>query len=152
MTTIVYDHKTHSIGYDSRICRGDVIMSDSFDKTHMCDPVLYFYAGSVADFDEFVKADKTAGSKCPTAEDVSVLMVRDNVVYECGFDEDDGYWEVECSYSVALGSGGRFALAALDCGKTPIEAVKIAAQRDPFTGGEIRVHQIGKPKIGRAYA
>jgi len=152
MTTIVYDYKTHSIGYDSRICRGDVILSDSFEKWLMKDGIHFFYAGSVADFDEFMRADKTFGNKCPTAVGVSVLMVRDNVVYECGFDEDDGYWEVECKYNIAIGSGSQFALAALACGKSALEAVKIAATFDPYTGGEIYEHKIGAPKIGRVYA
>jgi ATP-dependent protease HslVU (ClpYQ) peptidase subunit len=37
----------------------------------------------------------------------------------------------------AIGSGASWALAAMDMGKSPTEAVAYAATRDVFTGGEI---------------
>jgi len=39
----------------------------------------------------------------------------------------------------AIGSGMSFALAAMDAGASPDQAVRIAAERDPFTGGDITV-------------
>lgn len=39
----------------------------------------------------------------------------------------------------AIGSGQRFAIAAMDLGKSPEEAVRYAATRDPFTDGEVTV-------------
>ena len=37
----------------------------------------------------------------------------------------------------AIGSGNRFALAAMDFGKTAKEAVEYAACRDVYTGGKV---------------
>lgn len=37
----------------------------------------------------------------------------------------------------AIGSGSEYAMGAMLAGATPYEAVKIAAQLDPYTGGEI---------------
>lgn len=39
---------------------------------------------------------------------------------------------------IAIGSGAEFAIAAMDCGKSAVDAVKIASRRDPHTGGKIR--------------
>lgn len=38
----------------------------------------------------------------------------------------------------AIGSGCKYAMAAMACGKTPAEAVKVAAKFDCFTGGPVR--------------
>lgn len=43
---------------------------------------------------------------------------------------------------ITLGSGSQFALGALAAGKTPLEAVKVAAELDCFTGGEFRVFDV----------
>lgn len=40
----------------------------------------------------------------------------------------------------AVGSGGGYALAAMHCGKSAVEAVRVAARIDSFTGGRI-VHE-----------
>lgn len=37
----------------------------------------------------------------------------------------------------AIGSGAKEALAAMHCGKTAVEAVRVAAVYDPYTGGRI---------------
>jgi hypothetical protein len=37
----------------------------------------------------------------------------------------------------AIGSGAKAALAAMHCGKSAVEAVRIAARIDPYTGGRI---------------
>lgn len=37
----------------------------------------------------------------------------------------------------AVGSGSHFALAAMACGKTAVEAVRLAARFDPGTGGRV---------------
>lgn len=47
----------------------------------------------------------------------------------------------ECPY-FAVGSGENYAFGAFACGKSAKEAVKIAAQFDPNTGGKIRTMKI----------
>lgn len=42
------------------------------------------------------------------------------------------------SNTFAIGSGCKYAMAAMACGKTPVEAVKVAAKFDVFTSGPVR--------------
>jgi ATP-dependent protease HslVU (ClpYQ) peptidase subunit len=74
----------------------------------------------------------------------------------CGSDDDDGgsyllvsAKKVMCleadkmvpypvAKTFAIGSGCKYAMAAMACGKTPAEAIKVAAKLDPFTGGAVR--------------
>jgi len=74
----------------------------------------------------------------------------------CGTDDDDGgsyllvsRSRVMCleadkmipypvSKTFAIGSGCKYAMAAMACGKTPAEAVKVASKFDPFTSGPVR--------------
>lgn len=50
-------------------------------------------------------------------------------VYCRGEEVSDGFY--------AIGSGAKAALGAMHCGKSAVEAVRIAARIDPFTGGRI---------------
>jgi hypothetical protein len=52
--------------------------------------------------------------------------------------EADKMIPYKVSKTFAIGSGCKFAMAAMACGKTPAEAVKIAAKLDPSTGGAVR--------------
>ena len=42
----------------------------------------------------------------------------------------------------AIGSGGPYAIGAMAMGATPAEAVALASQFDPATGGKIETHQL----------
>ena len=42
----------------------------------------------------------------------------------------------------AVGSGAVFAIAAMDCGKSAVEAIRIAKKRDVNTGGRIRTIKV----------
>lgn len=44
----------------------------------------------------------------------------------------------------AIGSGAHYALAAMACGKSAVEAVRIAARFDPGTGGPVEFMRLGK--------
>ena len=45
-------------------------------------------------------------------------------------------------YNDSAGSGGEFAIAALDMGKTAKEAVEYAMTRDFYSGGKVHVYDI----------
>lgn len=82
------------------------------------------------------------------------------------FGEDDGEFEcliVEPDRSVwlldeelvpmrvedgflAIGSGGPYAVAAMECGRTPEEAVEVAAKFDPATSAPVQVWRLDPPK------
>ncbi|MGH8759594.1 MAG: hypothetical protein ACREVW_08805 [Burkholderiales bacterium] len=42
----------------------------------------------------------------------------------------------------AIGSGAHFALAAMACGKSAVQAVRISARFDPYTGGRVESMRI----------
>lgn len=52
---------------------------------------------------------------------------------------------------LAIGSGGNYATAAMACGKSPEEAVEVAARFDPATSGPVQVWRL-QPKPARARA
>lgn len=64
--------------------------------------------------------------------DFTVLIWDGGVLYE-----SDGWCVLERIIGPfhAIGSGRKCALAAMECGKTALEAVEIAAKFDPYTAG-----------------
>lgn len=54
---------------------------------------------------------------------------------------DPRKWHAILSPFYALGSGCHFAMGAMQCGKTPEEAVAIAAKLDKGTGNGVTVHE-----------
>lgn len=80
--------------------------------------------------------------------DIEVLVAHpsgDLVVYN-GLGQpmhlDEKHW--------AIGSGADFALAAMDFGKTAVEAVEYASRRDSGTGHGVESMTLGQPKARRA--
>lgn len=51
--------------------------------------------------------------------------------------DDNSPYACDLALPFAMGTGESFALGAMDAGADPILAVRIAAKRDPFTGGDI---------------
>lgn len=74
--------------------------------------------------------------------DFEVLVVTKKGIYTA--DKYCTLEEIEEPY-YAIGSGSKAAFAAMDCGKSAKEAVRIAAKRDPYTGGPIRAMSLLQP-------
>lgn len=144
MTTIVYDHKNRIIACDGRLMRGLKIRSENYQKWRETKEGVAFFAGTVADIDTFSKMMGVEFDKFPVKTDTTCLLVRDGKVYECSFDSDDGYFEIEMQFNAAIGSGGALALSALDFGCSAKDAVKYAHSKDAGTGGEVYVYDIDK--------
>jgi ATP-dependent protease HslVU (ClpYQ) peptidase subunit len=53
---------------------------------------------------------------------------------------------------IAIGSGGNYAMGAMACGKTAVEAVKIAAQFDAATSEPVEAYFLEEPEPKRAKA
>jgi ATP-dependent protease HslVU (ClpYQ) peptidase subunit len=71
------------------------------------------------------------------SEDYTALVVTPDkqvLLYEGGVPIDMGY-----DVHMAIGSGGDFALSAMDSGLSAEEAVKVAMKRDVYSGGTITV-------------
>lgn len=138
MTTIAYDNARKSIAVDGR-CTGDGIIKTDEDIKYLftCDQA-WFFCGQVSDYYLLLQAfNGEKVSKC----DSNALLVIDKQVYLCGVDEGR-FWKEKVNYNCAIGSGYKFALAAMDFGKSAKEAVEYAATRDTYTGGKIFVFDI----------
>lgn len=137
MTTIAY--RAGIIACDSRATEGDTIITDRCRKYFRKGGWRFWLAGATSQFAQFVV---DCASDCPktSARDVYGFAVMGDVVFrvDCiggrvNFDRIDEEYD-------AVGSGQCFALAAMDAGATAAEAVRIAARRDPGTGGRVRVY------------
>ncbi len=73
----------------------------------------------------------------------------------CGFLAEGGkvYWlstpdrdsvmiRSECNYNESAGSGGDYAITAMDLGLSAKDAVKMAIKRDVYSGGRVRVFKL----------
>ena len=141
MTTIAYNFKDKQIAVDSRCSSGSVIISDTANKVIINDLGIWFFAGTVADRAQLVTL--SIGDHATHDIDGAALLIRDDEVFLVYIDgEDFRYCEVKADCNDTLGSGGMFALAAMDFDMTAAEAVAYAMQRDVYTGGAIQVYDM----------
>lgn len=138
MTTIAYNHKNKEIAVDSRITRGDTIITDNANKIIKNDNGVFILAGYNADCELFANSFP---NEPPRAVSCYGFVVSGNCVYWLSF-EDGKMMLTKCEYNEAAGSGQDHALTALDLGLSAKESVKMAAKRDCSTGGKIRVYKV----------
>ena len=150
MTTIVYDHKRGHIACDSRAAAGGIIKDDSYDKTIVSGDCIWFICGNTMDRQRLVDIAEASenGDNYELGSDIeaSSWMVKDGQLFECGI-MDGRYYLDEITNTDAIGTGAHFAIAAVDLGKTALQAVEYAATRDTATGGKVRVYDIKKGKF-----
>lgn len=141
MTTIVYDHKRKQIATDGRETTNEIILSDTVDKSIKVGDATFFLAGDSGDIeifcDEFEK-----GKLYQTELNAGGYMIKDGKAYNVYVNEVFVFCQIELKSSEAFGSGGEFAIAALDFGCSAKEAVKYAMSRDFKSGGKIRVYNL----------
>jgi ATP-dependent protease HslVU (ClpYQ) peptidase subunit len=137
MTTIVYDHKNKIIAYDSRITAGSRVCTDTANKKTIDKRRgwIWFVSSSESDTRSFIEEfDEHKESEIDY--DLSAIVIANgeaNMVTQW-----DGVLKmVPLYYSDAIGSGSRWALAALDFGCSAVESVKYATRKDAFTGGKV---------------
>lgn len=141
MTTIVYDHKARQIACDSRICKSDVISSDNFKKFRYIGAELWFFCGLISDADLLVDWFKSEEKPALIPECEAIVIIDGKAMhYQVHSDAVASRFELE--FSEAIGSGCKFALSAIDFGKTAKESVEYAMTRDCGTGGKVRVYDI----------
>ena len=145
MTTIVYDHENQQIAFDSRLVDGTKILSDSYRKDILLiNDVRWFFSGNPIDLNalvDFIEEKGYQPQKIKSLKGVGTFRAfidTPHAIYDL-FCSDGSYIMEELSYSEGTGSGGQWALAALDLGKSAAEAVAYASTRDVETGGAIRV-------------
>jgi len=138
MTTIACDG-IH-VAFDSRVTSGDIILSDDCDKSYEIDGVYYIGAGSIHDIEREIKAFIN-DELWEVDRFRSEILVSDGNgdLYCVGIDDRGPFkWRVNAYAACAFGSGGDFAMAAMDMGKTAKQAVEYAKTRDAGTGGKVR--------------
>ena len=140
MTTVCYSHKHKQVAIDSRITSNGVIRSDNHKKTLENDLGIWFFTGKVSDEKDICKLKHN--DKVDVIPEASAYVISDNKVHLV-LVNSDGYCEwALLDYDDAMGSGGDFALAALDFGEDAKGAIEYAKQRDIYTGGEVRVFNV----------
>lgn len=137
MTTIATDGKTIASDTQMSGCYIDRINAVKVGKNSV--GMLYGAAGNAEDVADFMSAMKDLAKKDPMPrlkrgheyKDFDGLVVSRGDVYWYGVNGVP----VLVGAPAAIGSGQKFAMAAMLCGKTPKEAVEVAMQLDPNTGG-----------------
>ena len=143
MTTIVYDHKAQQIAMDSRVTSDGMINSESDEKWIQEENDFWFICGAVCDSERLIQYINAVDPDKPKWEiEGMAFLVRTGAVYRCFIAAGGDPCKSRLTYSDAIGSGGLFALSALDHGKSALDAVAYAATRDTGTGGKIRVFDI----------
>lgn len=137
MTTIACDGKSMAGDGQREACR-TILTTDAVKVQRLEDGRIVGTCGDTALAVGLVDWLKGVGDK-PTGkaeDDFAALVLRPDGVIE--------YISGHCvplivPAPVAVGSGMDFAIGAMEAGRTPFEAVVIAARRDPGTGGKITV-------------
>jgi ATP-dependent protease HslVU (ClpYQ) peptidase subunit len=142
MTTIVYDHRHRIIAVDSRICRSGVISSDEFIKYRYVGAELWFTCGTAADEQLLIDWFRSGDDKPKLIPECEAYVVVDGKVYSRLVHENGTICQLELTFSESIGSGSKFAISAIDHGKSAMEAVEYAATRDCYTGGKVHVYDI----------
>ena len=96
------------------------------------DRVLVGFCGNAIPMQRAVEWLWNPTKKFPKLKEIEILMLTDRKEIYHGNDFRS-LLKVEDKF-MAIGSGMTYAIAAMTCGKTPLEAVKIASKHDPMTG------------------
>lgn len=139
MTTIAYLNGVFA--YDSRITSNNDIITDRYQKKQVRNGVTFFLAGCVPDFEPFMLAYLTGGKG--VGLNVRAFVLKDGAVTQATANGEE-LWEspVHSGEPMAIGSGAAHAVTAMDCGLSPVEAVRMAMKRDSCTGGTIRTFKV----------
>lgn len=144
MTTIAYDHKAGNIAVDSRTTADGIICTDEAIKYREHNNEIWFFCGSTSDVDSLLGMQhdhKPEVKPCCAA-----LRVANGDCYLVTFNGDHCA-HTKLTYDYAMGSGGDFALAAMDHGKSAKQAVEYAKTRDNATGGQVKSYSIKQAKF-----
>lgn len=139
MTTIAY--KDGIIAYDSRATAENVIYNDSSCKRVKENGADFFLCGAIDGHEALINWFFDPSIKPSGYDGQAFVCHSPGVVWCTGLDEGKFCrWRVDVPW--AIGSGANFALGAMRAGANALEAVKIAAQCDPYTGGKIRTYKV----------
>lgn len=151
MTTIAYNYEEGKIACDGRASCGSLIVTDTFKKYVVHDEFTMFFAGDISDVDRMAAIVESHESgdtvELDSPVDIEVFFIKNGVVYVASVTQANEYYYNKAEYNYALGSGGGFAISAMDFGKNAKDAVKYAMSRDSGSGGKISVCDVKTGKI-----
>lgn len=148
MTTIAY--KDGVIAYDSRVTQGSVIMSDNDSKCYLREGQRFFCTGDHGGIEKMIDYYLMGLTKLDQSVDGSAFVVtEDGGLCLIGVTSDRELWchRMQREAVYAIGSGSHFAIAFMDAGMTAVDAVKMTAKRDIYTGGKIRSYDLSQLEI-----
>lgn len=144
MTVIAY--KDGVLACDSKLSGKDSHYWSSCKKIKKIKGYLIGTAGSfgpteffMAKFDPKVIEEKRFVPLKQSSKEVAFEAIIITPKGKVLFMEEDGIFaEIKIHGHIAIGSGEVIAMAAMDCGATAVEAVKIAIKRDISCGGRVQ--------------
>ena len=141
MTTIAY--RDGVVATDTLSVADGMVVDQAYEKCIVRDGVMFFMTGSTSDHDKLI--DEYLSPAGRDTGNASAIVADKGEIFIVGW-EDGGKGIFKCPNRrenyIAIGSGERFAIAAMDHGKSAQEAVEYAMKRDVFTGGVVKVYQV----------
>jgi ATP-dependent protease HslVU (ClpYQ) peptidase subunit len=141
MTTIALD-KTH-IAWDSQVTAGFERLGVAVDKVWVAGKTVYAFAGAISMLDAVVDWHRK-GARPGRGRDLLdagweliVITAKETRYYS-----NESLFPMKVEPPFAIGSGSAFARGALLAGAPAYTAVRIAAECDTGTGGEINVRAL----------
>lgn len=141
MTTIAY--RDGVVATDTLMVGGGIAVDQAYEKCIVRDERMFFLTGPTSDHDKLVEEYLS-----PTGRytgDAMAIVADKGKIFVIGR-EEGGKGIYKCPNNrvnhISIGSGERFAISAMDHGKSAKEAVEYAMKRDIYTGGEVRVYQV----------
>lgn len=139
MTTIIVTDE--GMYGDGRTTAGNQIHSEGTVKVHKYNGCHFAACGDTVDMVLIAKAhiDQKPFKqflRFGLADGTIVFRMEDGEFVLCDITKGEPIFS-GLKPPLAMGSGERYALAAMDFGKTPVEAIAYAMTRDMYTGGKI---------------
>lgn len=150
MTTLAWDGR--HLAADGRLTSGDLILTDDDCKISITNNMVIAFCGSTSDYK--MLSDAIANNENKSGKDLgsSALFLESAdscALFSCSTTSNGEFWKCSCEgFNRAIGSGGAFAITAMDTGLNAMEAVKMAIMRDIYSGGTIRYFDTENPNLG----
>lgn len=139
MTTIATDGRT--MAGDDQVTGGGQVLASRTKIIGLPDGRVFGCTGYSDECSLFAKWMQGGIEKPTLGDDFAALVLTpDNKAFWIGQRLEPVEWSVPAT----IGSGGDIALGAMLAGKSPAEAVQIAASRDVGTGSVVTVMEAGK--------
>ena len=149
MTTIAI--KDGVMACDSRETQNNMIVSDKTWKIALANDAYYGFCGTSHHIEVVITAIRSSRDLEELSPDVEMEFLYmpktgDSKLVTLG----SGHLSYETlTGPYAIGSGMPYAMVAMSCGKSAVEAVKEAIKWDCFSGGKVKSYSFNKPKAAK---